>query len=101
MSPALHWLLVSFTALIERISRALGELEPMNSGRWCTLTNSTAAARSLAVIVAILGLLCSSANAVQPPADHCRAASKIEYDSAKNNFCCATDLALMSEPGVY
>jgi hypothetical protein len=66
--------------------RLLGELEPMNGGRWCRLTNSMAVARSLTVIAAILLLLCSSAIAVQPPSEHCRAASKIEYDSAKKQF---------------
>jgi hypothetical protein len=64
----------------------LGGLEPMNGGRLCTLKNSTAAARSFAVVAAILAILCSSANAVQPPADHCRVASKIEYDSARKQF---------------
>jgi hypothetical protein len=43
-------------------------------------------ARLLAVGAAILALLCSSANAVQPPSEHCRAASKIEYDSARKQF---------------
>jgi hypothetical protein len=64
---------------------ALGELESMNDGQGCT-PNGMAAARSLAVIAAILMLPCSSANAVQPPSDHCRAASKIEYDSARKQF---------------
>lgn len=45
-----------------------------------------AAARLFAVIAAIFSLLCSSANAVQPPSDHCRAASKIEYDGARKQF---------------
>lgn len=58
----------------------------MNGVRLCTLRKSISAARPLAVIVAILGSLHSSAQAVQPPADHCRAASKIEYDSAKKQF---------------
>jgi hypothetical protein len=58
----------------------------MNGRRLCTLWKGTAATRSLAATVVILGLLHSSANAVQPPADHCRAASKIEYDSAKKQF---------------
>jgi len=57
----------------------------MNGGPWCTV-DGMAAARSLAVIAAILVLPCSSANAVQPPSDHCRAASKIEYDSARKQF---------------
>jgi len=77
---------IIYSFLIDRIERALDELEPMNGGRWCTLTTSTMAARPLAVAAAILALLCSSANAVQPPSDHCRAASKIEYDSAKKQF---------------
>jgi hypothetical protein len=58
----------------------------MNGQRWCALRNSTAAARTLVVVAAILALLSSSVNAVQPPAEHCRAASKIEYDSAKRQF---------------
>lgn len=58
----------------------------MNRRPLRTLKTSTAAARSFAVIAAILALLCSAANAVQPPSDRCRAASKIEYDSAKKQF---------------
>jgi len=62
----------------------------MNHGQLCALRKSTAAARSLVVIAAvsvpIKGLFSSSANAVQPPADHCRPVSKIEYDSANKQF---------------
>jgi hypothetical protein len=58
----------------------------MNGGRLCTLKNSTAAARWFAVVTTILAVLCSSTNAAQPPADHCRVASKIEYDSARKQF---------------
>ena len=48
--------------------------------------NATAAAKALALVAGTLGLPCSPANAVQAPADHCRPASKIEYDSAKKDF---------------
>ena len=58
----------------------------MNGGQLRTLRNSMAAARLFAVIAAIFALLCSSVNAVQPPFEHCRAASKIEYDSAKKQY---------------
>jgi hypothetical protein len=61
-------------------------LESMNGGRLSTLRHSMAAARLFAMIAAIVALLCSSVGAVQPPSDHCRAASKIEYDSAKKQF---------------
>lgn len=44
------------------------------------------AARLFAVGAAILALVSSSANAVQPPSEHCRAATKIEYDSARKQF---------------
>jgi hypothetical protein len=50
------------------------------------LTNGTTAARSPVVIAALLALLLSPANAVQPPSDQCRAVSKIEYDSARKQF---------------
>ena len=42
--------------------------------------------RSFAAIVAIWPLCSSSAHAVQPPSEGCRAASKIEYDSAKKQY---------------
>jgi hypothetical protein len=68
----------------------LGGLEAMNGGRLYARKKSAAAARSFAVyaasLAASLAFACSSANAVQPPSDHCRAASKIEYDSAKKQF---------------
>jgi hypothetical protein len=65
------------------------------------LRNSATRARQLALITAMLVLSSSSANAVQAPSDQCRAVSKIEYDMPKDNFCCVTDLALMSEPDAY
>jgi hypothetical protein len=58
----------------------------MNDGQLCTLGKIAAAARPLALIAAIFGLLCFSANAVQAPAEHCRVASKVEYDSAKKQL---------------
>jgi hypothetical protein len=58
----------------------------MSRKQWSTLMNGAAAARSLAVVAAMLALLCSLAKAVQPPSDHCRVVSKIEYDSAKKQF---------------
>src|ERR1700720_2779269 len=64
----------------------IGRAGAMNGGRLCTLKNSTAAARSFAVVTTILAVLCSSANAAQPPADHCRVASKIEYDSRQKTI---------------
>jgi hypothetical protein len=64
----------------------LGGLEPMSGKQWSTLMNRAAAAKSLAVIAAMLALFCSPAKAVQPPSDRCRAVSKIEYDSAKKQF---------------
>jgi hypothetical protein len=51
-----------------------------------TLRNSAELAGPLALIAATLVLLSSSAIAVQPPSDQCRAVSKIEYDSAKKQF---------------
>jgi hypothetical protein len=57
----------------------------MRDARWCGLLNSRAA-KALALIAGTLPLLCSPASAVQPPFDHCRPASKIEYDSAKKDF---------------
>jgi hypothetical protein len=47
---------------------------------------SAAAAKAIAAIAAALAFFYSPANAAQPPSDHCRAASKIEYDSAKKQF---------------
>jgi hypothetical protein len=58
----------------------------MNGGRSCTVRNNLAATGWPVVITISLALLGSSANAVQPPSDHCRVASKIEYDSAKKQF---------------
>ena len=48
--------------------------------------NTMAAPKFFAVTAALMALLISSANAVQPPSDHCRTASKIEYDSARKQF---------------
>jgi hypothetical protein len=50
------------------------------------LRNSTAPARPLALIAAMLALSSLSANAAQTPSDQCRAVSKIEYGSAKKQF---------------
>jgi hypothetical protein len=47
---------------------------------------SVTAVRSRAVIAIMFAALSSQAKAVQPPADQCRAATKIEYDSAKKQF---------------
>jgi hypothetical protein len=58
----------------------------MSDARSYGLMNATAAAKALLLVAATLVLLCSPANAVQPPSDHCRPASKIEYDSAKKDF---------------
>ena len=58
----------------------------MNGGFLYALKRSAAAAESFVVITVMLALLCSSANAVQPPLDHCRVASKAEYDSARKQF---------------
>jgi hypothetical protein len=65
---------------------ASGGLEPMRDAQWCRLLNGMAAAKSFTLVAGTLALLCSPANAVQPPADRCRPASKIEYDSAKKDF---------------
>jgi hypothetical protein len=51
-----------------------------------SLRNSHAVARGCAVMATILVLAPSPATAVQPPSEQCRAASKIEYDSAKKQF---------------
>ena len=50
----------------------------------CNAPTKSAAA-STAIAAALL-LSCTPANTAQPPADRCRAASKIEYDSAKKQF---------------
>jgi len=42
--------------------------------------------RSFAAIVAMGTLYSSAAHALQPPSERCRAASKIEYDSAKKQY---------------
>jgi hypothetical protein len=64
----------------------LGARISMNRKQWSILMNGVAAPRSLPVIAAMLLPLCSPAKAVQPPSDHCRLVSKIEYDSAKKQF---------------
>ena len=58
----------------------------MSDARSSRLMNATAAAKALALVAGTLGPLCSPANALQSPAEHCRPASKIEYDSAKRDF---------------
>jgi hypothetical protein len=58
----------------------------MDSERSCGRKIVTAVVRVPAVIAALLMFCCPSANAVQPPSEHCRAVSKIEYDSAKKQF---------------
>jgi hypothetical protein len=58
----------------------------MGDARWCRLLNGMAAGKARALVAGTLILLYSAANAAQPPADHCRPASKIEYDSAKKDF---------------
>jgi hypothetical protein len=45
-----------------------------------------AAAGAFAIVAASLAFFSSLAYAAQPPSDHCRAASKVEYDSAKKQF---------------
>ncbi len=62
------------------------ERELMHSGHWGTPAKGPVVARTLAIIAATLTSFCSAANAVQAPSDHCRAASKIEYDSAKKQY---------------
>jgi hypothetical protein len=66
--------------------RRLGGSGPMSDGRLCRLRNGIAAVRAPAVIAAILLSYCSAADAVEPPSEHCRAASKTEYESAKKQF---------------
>jgi hypothetical protein len=55
----------------------------MRRERFIKRLNGLAAARTLATIAAILVFFHSSANTAQPPAEPCRAASKVEYNSAK------------------
>jgi hypothetical protein len=47
---------------------------------------NTAAARAFTLLAASFAFFSSPASAVDTPADHCRAVSKIEYDSAKKQF---------------
>jgi hypothetical protein len=47
-----------------------------------TPMNAAAVARLLAAIATMSAFFGLPANAVQPPSEQCRAASKIEYDSA-------------------
>jgi hypothetical protein len=61
-------------------------LERMRWGQCSKLVKSVTAARALVAIAAAIAFLCSPARAVQPPPDHCRVASKVEYDSAKKQF---------------
>jgi hypothetical protein len=58
----------------------------MRDAPWRRRMNGTTVAIALAIAVTLLVLLRSPAQAVQPPAEYCRAASKIEYDSAKKHF---------------
>jgi hypothetical protein len=51
-----------------------------------SLKNSEAVIQWCAVMATTLALLSFAAKAVQPPSDQCRAASKIEYDTAKKQF---------------
>jgi hypothetical protein len=65
---------------------AAGRMGVDERKQWSALMTGAATARSLAVITAMLVFLGSPAKAVQPPSDHCRVVSKIEYDSAKKQF---------------
>lgn len=65
---------------------ACGGLESMDDARWCRRLNGAAAAKALAAVAGTFVLLLSPANAVQSPSEHCRPATKIEYDSAKRDF---------------
>jgi hypothetical protein len=56
--------------------------------RWgqCNKSMKNAAAAGPLAIAVALVFFCSPAYAVQPPSDRCRAASKVEYNSAKKQF---------------
>lgn len=77
---------MSFAAFFERLWLALGGQAAMRRGQFNKAMNTAAGARALAIVVASLAFCSSPANAVVPPSEHCRAATKIEYDSAKAQF---------------
>ncbi len=58
----------------------------MQIGQFDRAMKSAAGASAIAFVAASLAFLSSPAKAVEPPFDHCRAASKIEFDSAKKQF---------------
>jgi hypothetical protein len=59
----------------------------MRCRKFITQRSGAAAAWSFAVITAtLITFCCSSVNAEQAPREGCRAASKIEYDSAKKQY---------------
>ena len=58
----------------------------MSGAQSFRLMKATAPAKALALLAGTIGFLSLPAKAVQAPADHCRPASKIEYDSAKKDF---------------
>ena len=60
--------------------------KPMRREGPTTKISGPQGARSRVIIAAILAFFCSSANAAQPPSEQCRAASKIEYNSAKKQY---------------
>ena len=62
--------------------------------------NTMAAPKFFAVTAALMALLISSANAVPPPTTAVPL-PRSNMTAPENNFCCATDLAPMSEPGAY
>ena len=58
----------------------------MRRGQSSKTLKTAADARALVIVVASLASFSSPANAVDPPSDHCRVVSKVEYDSAKKHF---------------
>jgi len=58
----------------------------MRNPRWRWRLSGAAAAKALVLVAGTLMPPCSPANAAQPPSEHCRPATKIEYDSAKKDF---------------
>jgi hypothetical protein len=58
----------------------------MHFGQFNRAMKSAAGARAIAFVAASLAFFSSPAKAVEAPFDHCRAVSKIEYDSAKKQF---------------
>jgi hypothetical protein len=57
----------------------------MSDARSYGLINATAA-KALVLAAGTLAFLSTPAIAVQPPSEHCRPASKIEFESAKKDF---------------